>query len=85
VRILYSYNIRLWHQLTLHLIELAKNPVALEKLNLVELYKNFIVSFETKLNQLSFVRILVDLSRQLQGNGMNLPSHLVQEKNVLSF
>jgi len=57
---------RLWHQLTLELASFVKLPVALQ-IDLVELYKKFISTFEAKLNQLSFVRIIADISVQLQG------------------
>ena len=64
---------RHWHELTEHLLASIKaqtlkpeseasEPV--RQLNLVELYRNFISEFESKLNQLSLVLILAEFAKQ---------------------
>lgn len=56
---------RLWHQLTIKLEELVANPYFDKGTELVTLYENFIREFETKINQLRFVRIVLSILRQI--------------------
>eukprot|EP01126_Amoeba_proteus_P034285 TRINITY_DN3409_c0_g1_i15.p1 TRINITY_DN3409_c0_g1~~TRINITY_DN3409_c0_g1_i15.p1 ORF type:complete len:227 (-),score=43.04 TRINITY_DN3409_c0_g1_i15:893-1573(-) len=63
--ILRYYRSRLWHQLTQCVLTLVKEPLAHQKLELVGLYKNFLSTFEARLNQLTFVRIVTEISTQL--------------------
>ncbi|XP_020279106.1 26S proteasome non-ATPase regulatory subunit 13 [Pseudomyrmex gracilis] len=58
------YNKRLWHQLTLKLETFVKHPVLQQGDNLVQLYTNFLSTFENKINPLSFVEILAHVIQQ---------------------
>ncbi|KAG6797414.1 26S proteasome non-ATPase regulatory subunit 13 [Apis laboriosa] len=60
------YNKRLWHQLTLKLETFVKNPVLQKGDKLVELYVNFLSTFENKINPLSLVEILAYVIQQFQ-------------------
>ncbi|KRT78872.1 hypothetical protein AMK59_7696, partial [Oryctes borbonicus] len=51
------HNKKLWHQLTLKLLVFVKNPTLQKGDNLIQLYSNFISSFENKINPLSLVEI----------------------------
>lgn len=51
------YNRKLWHQLTLTLLEFVRRPEASQE-DLVALYDNFISDFEMKLNSLYLVEIV---------------------------
>lgn len=57
---------RLWHQLTLKLETFVKNPVLQKGDKLVELYVNFLSTFENKINPLSLVEILAYVIQQFQ-------------------
>ncbi|XP_042902309.1 26S proteasome non-ATPase regulatory subunit 13 [Parasteatoda tepidariorum] len=59
------YNKKLWHQITLKLLDLVKYPELLEGTALVELYENFIADFENKINPLSLVEILKFVIKQI--------------------
>jgi len=61
-----QYSKRLWHPLTNSLSEFVTRDEARERVDLVELYRNFIKSFETRINQLSFVRLAVTISKQIR-------------------
>ncbi|XP_076618608.1 regulatory particle non-ATPase 9 [Colletes latitarsis] len=60
------YNKKLWHQLTLKLETFVKNPALLKGDNLVQLYVNFLSTFENKINPLSLVEILAYVIQQFQ-------------------
>ncbi|KYQ57290.1 26S proteasome non-ATPase regulatory subunit 13 [Trachymyrmex zeteki] len=62
------YGKRLWHQLTLKLETFVKHPVLQQEDNLVQLYANFLSTFENKINPLSLVEILAHVVPQLQDN-----------------
>ncbi|CAH1987176.1 unnamed protein product [Acanthoscelides obtectus] len=51
------YNKRLWHQLTLKILKFIKKPELQKGDNLIQLYSNFIQTFENKINPLSLVEI----------------------------
>jgi 26S proteasome regulatory subunit N9 len=57
------YNRKLWHQLTMKLLEFVKRPEALSE-DLVGLYDNFIVDFETRLNPFYLVEIVIFVIQQ---------------------
>ena len=52
------YSKRLWHQLTAALAEFTGAPANRQGDNFVQLYEQFIVKFEGKLNQLEFAKIV---------------------------
>jgi len=54
---------RLWHNVTLKLVELVELPEMRNNARVIGLYENFIKSFETKLNQLTLAKILVVISK----------------------
>jgi len=57
---------KLWHQLTLQLETLVVLPYFNDNLELVNLYQKFIKEFETKMNQLRFVRIVLVIMREFK-------------------
>eukprot|EP01084_Bolivina_argentea_P113647 202530_1 len=56
---------KLWHQLTLKLFELVNDP-SFSGMDCLALYTDFISHFETKLNQLSLVRLLVAIGTSME-------------------
>ncbi|XP_043521541.1 26S proteasome non-ATPase regulatory subunit 13 [Frieseomelitta varia] len=60
------YNKRLWHQLTLKLETFVKHPALQKEDKLVQLYVNFLSTFENKINPLSLVEILAYVIQQFQ-------------------
>ncbi|XP_076754114.1 regulatory particle non-ATPase 9 [Xylocopa sonorina] len=60
------YNKRLWHQLTLKLETFVKHPTLQKGDKLVQLYVNFLSTFENKINPLSLVEILAYVIQQFQ-------------------
>ena len=60
------YNKKLWHQLTLRLVEFIKNPELSHGDALVGLYQNFMVDFETRINPLALAEIMVVVCRQIK-------------------
>ncbi|KAF4533371.1 hypothetical protein B566_EDAN002769 [Ephemera danica] len=52
------YNKKLWHQLTLKIGTFVKHPTLQSGDKLIQLYNNFIQTFENKINPLSLVEIL---------------------------
>ncbi|CAG4967687.1 26S proteasome non-ATPase regulatory subunit 13 [Colias croceus] len=58
------YNKKLWHQLTLKLQDLVLHPSLQSGDNLIQLYSNFITTFENKINPLSLVEIIVHVVKQ---------------------
>ena len=59
------YTKRLWHQLSVKLLEFVQLEQA-KHLNLVEIYEHFISDFETKINQLTLVEIVVFIVKQIK-------------------
>ncbi|XP_078051217.1 regulatory particle non-ATPase 9 [Augochlora pura] len=57
---------RLWHQLTLKLETFVKHPSLAKEDNLIQLYNNFLSTFENKLNPLSLVEILSHVIQQFE-------------------
>ncbi|XP_076277572.1 regulatory particle non-ATPase 9 [Lasioglossum baleicum] len=57
---------RLWHQLTLKLETFVKHPSLAKGDNLIQLYVNFLSTFENKLNPLSLVEILSHVIQQFR-------------------
>ncbi|XP_035738229.1 26S proteasome non-ATPase regulatory subunit 13-like [Vespa mandarinia] len=60
------YNKRLWHQLTLKLETFVKHPLLQKNDNLIQLYINFLSTFENKINPLSLVEIMAHVIQQFQ-------------------
>ncbi|XP_060534301.1 26S proteasome non-ATPase regulatory subunit 13 [Cylas formicarius] len=60
------HNKRLWHQLTLKLLSLIKNPELRKDEILIQLYNNFIQTFENKINPLSLVEIIAVVIEQFK-------------------
>ncbi|XP_041971223.1 26S proteasome non-ATPase regulatory subunit 13 [Aricia agestis] len=58
------YNKKLWHQLTLKLQELVVKPSLQKDDNLIQLYNNFLTTFENKINPLSLVEIIAHVVKQ---------------------
>lgn len=58
---------RLWHNLTVKLAELVNLLTQFHKLALIPLYFDFIKHFESKLNQLSFIHIILNISKAYEG------------------
>ncbi|XP_076349062.1 regulatory particle non-ATPase 9 [Tachypleus tridentatus] len=60
------YNKRLWHQLTVKLLEFVKLPQLQNEDIMLKLYMNFIVDFENKINLLSLVEIIYIIAKQIK-------------------
>ncbi|XP_028397288.1 26S proteasome non-ATPase regulatory subunit 13-like [Dendronephthya gigantea] len=60
------YDKRLWHQLTLKLMEFVKNDYFLSNGGLLDLYENFLSDFENKINPLSLMEIIMSIIREIQ-------------------
>ncbi|KAL6066895.1 26S proteasome non-ATPase regulatory subunit 13 [Balamuthia mandrillaris] len=54
---------RLWHNLTVKLLELVEQPEMKEDNHLLRLYEEFMRTFENKINQLSFAQIIVTIAK----------------------
>ncbi|XP_065567675.1 26S proteasome non-ATPase regulatory subunit 13-like isoform X2 [Artemia franciscana] len=66
------YSKKLWHQLTLELLEIVKEPFFQQGCQALELYNSFISDFENRINPLSLVEIcgivmeqIVDVNDQI--------------------
>ncbi|XP_053304385.1 26S proteasome non-ATPase regulatory subunit 13 [Spea bombifrons] len=59
------HNKKLWHQLTLQLLEFVENPECAKGDGLIKLYENFISDFEHRMNPLSLVEIILHVVRQM--------------------
>ncbi|XP_032898579.1 26S proteasome non-ATPase regulatory subunit 13-like isoform X2 [Amblyraja radiata] len=66
------YNRRLWHQLTVELLEFTLIPCFPSGDNLLQLYENFISDFEHRINPLSLVEIILRVVRQMNDAQMAL-------------
>ncbi|XP_046845434.1 26S proteasome non-ATPase regulatory subunit 13-like [Xenia sp. Carnegie-2017] len=60
------YDKRLWHQLTLKLLEFVKNEHFSTNGGLLELYENFLSDFENRINHLSLMEILMSVVKEIQ-------------------
>ncbi len=58
---------RLWHDLTVKLLELVQQPQLKGSSELIRLYSDFIKHFESKLNQLSLAHIILHISKSFKG------------------
>nr|CAG4651813.1 EOG090X05V9 [Triops cancriformis] len=58
------YNKKLWHQLTVEVLEFVCTPAFSTGSELVELYENFLADFENKINPLSLIEICSYIVRQ---------------------
>ncbi|CAH4034110.1 26S proteasome non-ATPase regulatory subunit 13 [Pieris brassicae] len=58
------YNKKLWHQLTLKVQDMVLHPSLQKNDNLIQLYNNFLTTFENKINPLSLVEIVVHVINQ---------------------
>jgi len=59
------YNKKLWHQLTLRLLQFVKNPIFAKGDGLLRLYENFLSDFEHRINPLSLAELCVLVVRQI--------------------
>ncbi|XP_046573249.1 26S proteasome non-ATPase regulatory subunit 13-like [Haliotis rubra] len=59
------YNKKLWHQLTLKLLEFVKNPIFTKGDGLLRLYENFLADFEHRINPLALMEISIYIVRQI--------------------
>ncbi|XP_048468084.1 26S proteasome non-ATPase regulatory subunit 13 isoform X2 [Rhincodon typus] len=66
------YNRRLWHQLTVELLEFTLIPCFPSGDNLLQLYEHFISDFEHRINPLSLVEIILRVVRQMSDAQMAL-------------
>ncbi|KAF7286681.1 regulatory particle non-ATPase 9 [Rhynchophorus ferrugineus] len=60
------YNKKLWHQLTLRLLVLIKKSELQKGDHLIQLYNNFLQTFENKINPLSLVEIIAIIIEQFK-------------------
>ncbi|KFV65024.1 26S proteasome non-ATPase regulatory subunit 13, partial [Dryobates pubescens] len=56
---------RLWHQLTLQVLDFVQDPCFAQGDGLIKLYENFISEFEHRVNPLSLVEIILHVVRQM--------------------
>uniref|UniRef100_A0A5F8H480 PSD13 N-terminal domain-containing protein n=1 Tax=Monodelphis domestica TaxID=13616 RepID=A0A5F8H480_MONDO len=56
---------RLWHQLTLQILDFVQDPCFAQGDGLIRLYENFISEFEHRVNPLSLVEIILHVVRQM--------------------
>ncbi|NXF49977.1 PSD13 ATPase, partial [Oceanites oceanicus] len=61
------YNKKLWHQLTLQVLDFVQDPCFAQGDGLIKLYENFISEFEHRVNPLSLVEIILHVVRQMTG------------------
>lgn len=59
------YNKKLWHQLTLQLLDFVQDPECAKGDGLIKIYENFISDFEHRINPLSLVEIILHVVRQM--------------------
>ncbi|XP_062595435.1 26S proteasome non-ATPase regulatory subunit 13-like [Saccostrea cucullata] len=59
------YNKKLWHQLTLKLLNFVKNPIFSKGDGLIKMYENFIADFEHRINLLALAEITVYIVKQM--------------------
>ncbi|KAG8515724.1 26S proteasome non-ATPase regulatory subunit 13, partial [Galemys pyrenaicus] len=59
------YTKKLWHQLTLQVLDFVQDPCFAQGDGLIKLYENFISEFEHRVNPLSLVEITLHVVRQM--------------------
>uniref|UniRef100_A0A8C4MDZ3 26S proteasome non-ATPase regulatory subunit 13 n=1 Tax=Equus asinus TaxID=9793 RepID=A0A8C4MDZ3_EQUAS len=59
------YTKKLWHQLTLQVLDFVQDPCFAQGDGLIKLYENFISEFEHRVNPLSLVEIILHVVRQM--------------------
>nr|KAF6275546.1 proteasome 26S subunit, non-ATPase 13 [Myotis myotis] len=59
------YTKKLWHQLTLQVLDFVQDPCFAQGDGLIKLYENFISDFEHRVNPLSLVEIILHVVRQM--------------------
>lgn len=59
------YNKKLWHQLTLKLLDYIHKE---KPSNMLEIYENFLSDFETRIKQLSLVEISIFVVQQIENH-----------------
>nr|CAH0100822.1 unnamed protein product [Daphnia galeata] len=59
------YNKKLWHQLTIEMLDFVKHPSLQSNNELVHLYENFVADFENKINLLSLTEICAIIVKQM--------------------
>lgn len=59
------YSKKLWHQLTLKLLQFCKNPVFAKGDGLLRMYENFLSDFEHRINPLSLAELSAFIVRQI--------------------
>ncbi|XP_072164966.1 26S proteasome non-ATPase regulatory subunit 13-like [Diadema setosum] len=59
------YNKKLWHQLTLKLLDFVKQPIFAQGDGLIKLYENFLCDFEHRINPLSLAELAAVIVRQV--------------------
>uniref|UniRef100_A0A8C5MQ30 26S proteasome non-ATPase regulatory subunit 13 n=1 Tax=Leptobrachium leishanense TaxID=445787 RepID=A0A8C5MQ30_9ANUR len=59
------YNKKLWHQVTLQLLDFVQDPEFAKGDGLIKFYENFISDFEHRINPLSLVEIILHVVRQM--------------------
>ncbi|ESO09500.1 hypothetical protein HELRODRAFT_156472 [Helobdella robusta] len=60
------YNKKLWHQLTLRVLQFSKHPYFSENDNLIQFYQNFIIDFEHRINPLALMEIVIGVVKQMK-------------------
>lgn len=60
------YNKKLWHQLTIELLDFIKHPSLQANDELVHMYENFVADFENKINMLSLTEICAVIVKQIK-------------------
>jgi 26S proteasome regulatory subunit N9 len=60
------YNKKLWHQLTLRLLQFIRHPSLSQGDALVKLYQNFIADFEHRINSLALAEIAILVAQQIK-------------------
>nr|SVE71668.1 EOG090X05V9 [Daphnia similis] len=68
------YNKKLWHQLTIEMLDFVNHPSLQSNNELVQLYENFVADFENKINLLSLTEICAVIVK-----------HMGTPENRLSF
>lgn len=62
-----NYKDSMWHIITDQLYNLTSNPEFDQGNDLVTFFNDFVVKLDTKINELKYIRIAVNCSRQFQG------------------
>jgi len=70
---------KLWHQLTLKIKEAVTNPEFLAKTDLIILYKNFLLDFEHRINEVSLTQIAFFICAQYHKQDPKLAVEFMQK------